>query len=107
MKAATQNITPTETPIAIATELPCTPARLVTVDMALPIINGFPVSLSRTTNSLSIICNQVHKTMYFSIFALLTFHLCHSFSKVSCQGACEKQKLKVKSHLLSSLFENF
>ena len=109
MKAATQNITPTETPIAIATEFPCTPARLVTVDMALPIINlGFPVSLSRTTNSLSINFNQVHKTMYFSLFHDANSSLVsQSFSKVLCQGACEKQKLKVKSHLLSSLFENF
>ena len=87
MKAATQNITPTETPIAIATEFPCTPARLVTVDMALPIINlGFPVSLSRTTNSLSINFNQVQRTMYLSpYFTMLTFHLSVKvFYKVLC-----------------------
>ena len=105
MKAATQSMTPTETPIAIATEFPWTPAKLVTVDMALPIINlGFPVSLSRTTNSLSINFNQVHKTMYFSLFHdANTSLVSHLFSEVLCQGACEKQKLKIKSHLLSSL----
>ena len=52
-ECCTQNITPTETPIAIATEFPCTPARLVTVDMALPVINlGSPGSLSRIADSL-------------------------------------------------------
>ena len=73
-------MTPTETPIAIATLFPWTPARLVTVDMALPIINlGFPVSLSRTTNSLSINFNQVQRTMYLSPFHDVNSSLgCHS-----------------------------
>ena len=54
-ECCTQNIALTEIPIAIATEFPCTPARLVTVDMALPVINlGSPVSLSRITDSLSL-----------------------------------------------------
>ena len=91
MNAATQNITPTETPIAIATEFPCTPARLVTVDMALPIINlGFPVSLSRTTNSLSINFNQVQRTMYLSPFHDANFSL-------GCQSLF--QKFRVKEHV--------
>ena len=52
-ESCTQNITPTEIPIVIATEFPCTPAGLVTVDMALPVINlGSPGSFSRITDSL-------------------------------------------------------
>ena len=69
MKAATQSMTPTETPIAIATLFPWTPARLVTVEMALPIINlGSPVSLSRMVKSLSMYFNHVNKTIYLSLF---------------------------------------
>ena len=71
MKAATQGMTPTETPIAIATLFPWTPARLVTVEMALPIINlGCPVLLSRIVKSLSMYFNHVKRTIYLSLLCI-------------------------------------
>ena len=90
MKAATQSMTPTETLIAIATLFPWTPARFVTVEMALPIISlGCPVSLSLTMNNLSIYFNQVRRTIYLSsCFHDFDLHLnVKDFCKVLLQAA--------------------
>ena len=50
------------------------------------------------TNSFSINRNLVHKTIYLVFSTMPTFHLFTFVFKFFSQGACEKQKLKIKSH---------